>query len=96
MPYNDVTERGRTMLKDLLVKYRNAHNLSQRDMANMLGISFYYYNRMEKGLMMPGLQARRKIALGFRILPETLIKFLNGELTLDEIFQQIEFARVVY
>ena len=83
------------MISEYLEKFRKAHNLSQKEMALMIGTSPYYYNRIENGITDPGIKMRRKIAMALRIDEETIVKIadVKGEEELNALYKQIESTR---
>lgn len=65
---------------DLIVEYRHAHNLSQRQFANKCGLSNGYISMIEKGRnpntkepLTPTLPVLRKIAIGLGVSLDTLL-----------------------
>ena len=63
--------------KEYLKVHRLGKNLSQIEMAKLLGTSQAYYSRVESGTTKPGIKFIRKIAKFYNIKESTLRKLLN-------------------
>ena len=50
------------MLKDYLKQYRFKHNLTQKQMAELLGTAQGYYSQIETGDKKPGFTMVRRLA----------------------------------
>jgi len=50
------------MVSTYLKKYRLDHNLTQKEMADLIGTSQSYYSRLESGKNKPGIGMMKKIS----------------------------------
>lgn len=64
------------MLGSYLKEYRLDHNLTQRDMANKLGITNSYYNALENNKVKPGIATINKISKLLKVKPKFIREVL--------------------
>lgn len=72
------TERSEAMTKNTVKGYRNMLNMTQEDMAELLGITKQSYHNKERGQTQFTDSQRLKI--------KELFKTIKADITIDEIF----------
>lgn len=55
-----------------LRKFRNARNLPQKELADILSISIVYLNRIENGRAYPSADLTEAICLALKVLPHEM------------------------
>lgn len=89
------------LLGEIIKKYREEHNMSLQDFANLIGTSRSYIHMLEKNVnpatnkpISPSIETLKSLAKAMNINLETLLKQLNNEqnIYLDENEYQKQFA----
>ncbi len=89
------------LLGEIIKQYREEHNMSLQDFANLIGTSRSYIHMLEKNVnpatnkpISPSIETLKSLAKAMNINLETLLKQLNNEqnIYLDENEYQKQFA----
>ncbi len=66
-------------LKDLLIRYRNDHALTQEQIGEKIGINRCLYCRLENGETKIGNRTIQKIAKFLKMQPQQIVDLLKGD-----------------